>query len=602
MAAVATSEVEMNFPSNNQYVSRASLSTNKTEGAVAGRRNQGFEFTNLEEIVVKNPELESTAKTIRWMYYGCQAAFLVSALPLQIVAKEQLGQSIWEDFGSPLFWFLLFSAIGNVLIVTVRNDPGFLTTQRFDPAHLNENKGPDQGQRASQNDRKLSKSDPTIAHLQVMKYFEDRLQEAEMVRYPASHRECNTLMERLVQSEAADEHYAPKRGKATAPIELVVIRDQKEDQLVVPAQRHHIKRAVADHLTPIKTHQAEQTSVLSPSEAETPKFLLQTRLISFGGDPSVAIDDKPKLSVVKVPSGSSSKGSSLRCKSGKLDKYISRDFKSKEKKERREKKPSWHLPQDNFTFNEGGRLSNSFTSRSKGSEVVGNKKSNRLQLGTSPSRIRQNSVQIGSEGRSTSQKKFGPHPRLSEASKTLTGRKMSEQVGPTISEEDSSSDDKFKKSSQEDVGKRLQTEADVDSQEDSDKDSQSSGSSSSRNSSDSVQTQRGDYEFEDLGESKQIYMSDFGSARPGRAELPTSVEDQYGSSARNTFLRHNEELAENPPTLTVPCLVAIRSTPVQHTCKICHILQPFRARHCRSCGACIAKFDHHCYYLGMVLD
>eukprot|EP00760_Papus_ankaliazontas_P027027 PhM_4_TR3110/c1_g1_i4/m.35155/K18932/ZDHHC; palmitoyltransferase len=32
-------------------------------------------------------------------------------------------------------------------------------------------------------------------------------------------------------------------------------------------------------------------------------------------------------------------------------------------------------------------------------------------------------------------------------------------------------------------------------------------------------------------------------------------------------------------------------------CAICNISRPERARHCKRCGRCVARFDHHCYWL-----
>ncbi|KAJ7161116.1 DHHC palmitoyltransferase-domain-containing protein [Mycena filopes] len=46
-----------------------------------------------------------------------------------------------------------------------------------------------------------------------------------------------------------------------------------------------------------------------------------------------------------------------------------------------------------------------------------------------------------------------------------------------------------------------------------------------------------------------------------------------------------------PPT-TAPLL------PPHRWCSRCSIVKPYRAHHCRICGTCILKFDHHCPWIG----
>ncbi|CAG9327128.1 unnamed protein product [Blepharisma stoltei] len=38
--------------------------------------------------------------------------------------------------------------------------------------------------------------------------------------------------------------------------------------------------------------------------------------------------------------------------------------------------------------------------------------------------------------------------------------------------------------------------------------------------------------------------------------------------------------------------------PKQGYCDVCNIIQPYRSRHCKKCEECVAKFDHHCFWIG----
>ena len=33
-------------------------------------------------------------------------------------------------------------------------------------------------------------------------------------------------------------------------------------------------------------------------------------------------------------------------------------------------------------------------------------------------------------------------------------------------------------------------------------------------------------------------------------------------------------------------------------CIICNIEQPIRSKHCRNCDKCVARYDHHCPWIG----
>lgn len=34
-------------------------------------------------------------------------------------------------------------------------------------------------------------------------------------------------------------------------------------------------------------------------------------------------------------------------------------------------------------------------------------------------------------------------------------------------------------------------------------------------------------------------------------------------------------------------------------CTLCNIEQPIRSKHCRSCDKCVARYDHHCPWIGV---
>ena len=35
-------------------------------------------------------------------------------------------------------------------------------------------------------------------------------------------------------------------------------------------------------------------------------------------------------------------------------------------------------------------------------------------------------------------------------------------------------------------------------------------------------------------------------------------------------------------------------------CTACNLEQPFRAKHCKDCNKCVAQYDHHCPWLGIM--
>jgi hypothetical protein len=46
------------------------------------------------------------------------------------------------------------------------------------------------------------------------------------------------------------------------------------------------------------------------------------------------------------------------------------------------------------------------------------------------------------------------------------------------------------------------------------------------------------------------------------------------------------------------CFTGMARFQLMKFCRTCYILRPFRTSHCRICGACVEKYDHHCPWLG----
>ena len=239
------------FGSGNQRLSRASMSTNKTEAAHAKKTLQ-TEIVEKEDMMVRNPSEERTAEIMRIGYWTIQALFLTSACILQLAAGSELGDDHPGHFVTNLIIYLILAVAGNWLQVEVRRDPGFLTTPRFDPNLLEEEK-----RRRSQNqlrqstqERRFSKSDPTVIDLMVIKYYEENLQDCEMVRYPTSHRERHNLHERLIQPDPEQFHYSHRRPKNLQPIELKLLSHPKKSFVSHLPPLHITEPAPASHPKP----------------------------------------------------------------------------------------------------------------------------------------------------------------------------------------------------------------------------------------------------------------------------------------------------------------------------------------------------------------
>eukprot|EP00922_Rhytidocystis_sp_ex-Travisia-forbesii_P020100 GHVS01029632.1.p1 GENE.GHVS01029632.1~~GHVS01029632.1.p1 ORF type:complete len:455 (-),score=60.60 GHVS01029632.1:141-1505(-) len=67
------------------------------------------------------------------------------------------------------------------------------------------------------------------------------------------------------------------------------------------------------------------------------------------------------------------------------------------------------------------------------------------------------------------------------------------------------------------------------------------------------------------------------------------------------------ELRGVEPEVVGHAELAVDMTEDEHTkedpqlssyCRVCHIYQPLRCRHCRECNHCVLTFDHHCFFIG----
>lgn len=57
-------------------------------------------------------------------------------------------------------------------------------------------------------------------------------------------------------------------------------------------------------------------------------------------------------------------------------------------------------------------------------------------------------------------------------------------------------------------------------------------------------------------------------------------------------------LSSNVNSSNLQSLVFNFQVPKKRYCEYCRIYQPYRTKHCLRCEVCIAKFDHHCVFLG----
>lgn len=77
---------------------------------------------------------------------------------------------------------------------------------------------------------------------------------------------------------------------------------------------------------------------------------------------------------------------------------------------------------------------------------------------------------------------------------------------------------------------------------------------------------------------------DYGQAESKRSVDEEELKESNAGNGENIVEEQDEDQHELPP---------------MHFCHKCNIVQEYRTRHCKSCDTCIAKFDHHCFWIGM---
>lgn len=67
--------------------------------------------------------------------------------------------------------------------------------------------------------------------------------------------------------------------------------------------------------------------------------------------------------------------------------------------------------------------------------------------------------------------------------------------------------------------------------------------------------------------------------------------EEDGPSANKEKTVESEEFEEEEST-EVQLFIELKY------CNVCHMEQPVRTKHCKSCNLCVATFDHHCPWIG----
>ncbi|GAW06737.1 zf-DHHC-domain-containing protein [Lentinula edodes] len=80
-------------------------------------------------------------------------------------------------------------------------------------------------------------------------------------------------------------------------------------------------------------------------------------------------------------------------------------------------------------------------------------------------------------------------------------------------------------------------------------------------------------------------------------EVPLPASNSFGLSVKDARAYNDlqraasKRVTRRPPTTPV-------LAPEYRYCSRCLLLKPYRAHHCRVCGTCVLKYDHHCPWIG----
>lgn len=76
----------------------------------------------------------------------------------------------------------------------------------------------------------------------------------------------------------------------------------------------------------------------------------------------------------------------------------------------------------------------------------------------------------------------------------------------------------------------------------------------------------------------------------------TQDRDSFMHNDQSNRLRTSADINSSIERSTI-LFDAVR-IPRRRYCELCQIEQPYRTKHCNQCEACVAKYDHHCFWIG----